>query len=535
MARNTKLGLIGVMPQSEYLRKIEQTNYQEDYDEYEIYARNLLADFRPDDTFLESDQSRNPSDRNSGVGSKERLTMRYEGSRSGISPDLPDGTFLDHEFMEKDPRGTSNIPDFNKERKQREARGRFIKFSNDDDKSIPESSIHPAKMVSLIRNTQQQFKDRYANFDESFDNFHNGSARQRGEVSSVVLTEHDGTIIDLSKANYKHRVDPVNLLSNRVPGIPRLTEPDHRVKISKYGNVRPIMDIGSNNWSENRNNSNLDHKPTTNISGELINKTVAAMILNVEAQQKNKKESALGTKFEDSNVMKNKQTKKSINPDDITKVILVGLNSQSQTKCANTEFFSNDVNNRELNYKSNVRNSMNNVKINHHMASSIVQATKTKNNKKENDLRESIIKSSIDHYNDVEGINRKNNNTVDNTLNNSSLNTHYIEDSKNVKIYSNIKPTTKLSNIENINFEQYKTTSYNNTNKQRNNLAKNTSVSDFENDVTMEEFSLPGRKKQEEANYHRQQLEFGDMIQEDSNGKVDIKDMMLEILKDLKD
>ena len=537
MSRSYTLGPTGIIPNDEYLRKIEENNIPEDPYAYEKYIRKQLVDYRPDDAFFESDQTRDPSDRGSGVGSTERINLRYEGTRTGISPDLPDGTFLDHEFTERDPRGTQNMPDFAAARNQREARGKFINFYNDNDYSVPETGINPVQMVSLVRGAQKQFKDRYRNFDESFDSWHNGSPAQRGNKSVVSMTTHDGTVMDLATVPYKHRIDPVNLLSNRVPGIPRWTEPDHRVKVSKFGQVRPVMDIGANSWNENRNNSYLDHAIPVEINGTMINRMLANMILDIEGQRMSKQAAAQGADYSESEIMQIRDARKVLNPDDVLKLIAIGLSSQTQMANAHTQFYGNEANNINKQHVLDVRNMLGETKINHDMAASMLQCNRVLGPKEQKDLRKSVIESGTHHRHMIRQNNEKNKaNKVYNTLVRESMDTRHIEESRGIKLYSTIKPINNSYRLDDIACESYKRSSRTNENVNRRSAAgKNKTVDDIENDVDMSEFSLPGRKEQITSDPKKYkgrsiQSDYGDTQRDDSVSKIDMHDALSAML-----
>lgn len=541
MSRSFTLGPVGLIPESEYLRKIEENNIPDEINDYEAYLRKQLVDFRPDAPFFESDQIRDPSDRGSGVGSRERLSLRHNGTRSGVAPDLPDGTFLDHEFMERDVRGTQNLPNMKEDRKQREARGKFIKFSNDNDYSVPETGINPVQMVSLIRGTQQQIKDRFANFEESFDNFHNGSSRQRGDTSTVALVTHDGTIVDLASVAYKHRMDPVNLLSNRVPGMPRYTEPDHRVKVSKYGQVRPVMDLNANSWNENRNNSYLDHKTPIPFNGQLLNRALAIMILDIEGQRSTKQIAAQGVDYSESEVTQLRDSRQVVNPSDVFKLIAMGLASQTQTTAAHQQYFSGPANNRQINVKSDIREALlAGGKINHHQAASMVQATRTLGPQQQKDLRDLVIDAGARVRHDLEQSTRKPTNKTSNTLIRDSLDTRHLEESKGVKMYSNVQPVAPMTKLTAVDYESYKKSSAVLKNGSRAISAKHVDVRTTENDVNMEEFALPDRKKQQSSSHgsyggRSLQADFGDMDKNESISKLDMKHKKVSNVDDIQD
>ena len=149
----TLQGKYGDIPDNIILRKNEATCLREDPFTMEKHMRNILRDYSPDRPYMESDEPRSGGydprtgeTRGGGSWSKERLSLRGIGRRSYSESNLPDGTFLDHigGGLEKDPRSISSDPNFREYDKQRRFRGRYVKFTNDNDMSVPESGIHPA-------------------------------------------------------------------------------------------------------------------------------------------------------------------------------------------------------------------------------------------------------------------------------------------------------------------------------------------------------------------------------------------------------
>jgi hypothetical protein len=537
MSRSFTLsGQAGTIPYDEYLRKIQHTDLKEDPDQYEKYLRKQLVDFRPDDPFFESDQTRDPNDRGSGFGSRERLSLRYSGARSEEDPYLPDGTFLDHEFMERDPRGTQNLPDFaGNGRRQQMARAGLIKFYNDDDHSVPETGINPVQMVSLIRGAQQQFKDRWRNFEESMDSWHNGSAALRGDRSTVAMVTQDGTIVNLADATAEQRQDPVNLLSNRTPALLRSSAPDHRVKISKYGQIKPVMDMNSNEWNTNRYNSYLDHQIPIEVNGQLVNRGLAMLILDLEGQRATKQVVAHGTDYDDSHGNLLREMQQKINPEDLYKMIMIGMTSHSQDKTAHEEFYDGAMMVRNSKFKGDVRKLLNAGEINHDIANSMMQSNRAVNKKQRSDLREEIHTSAADH-----GLYQTNKNRpasvrhTRNTLVRESLDTRMIETQRETKTYGAIKPAENYNPHEKLDFEKYaqssKTTQHRKMNARK---MKNRSVNDTVDDVDMGEFALPGARHVRDSSTYmgrKTTSDYGDMLRHDSDDAASLHDTLYQMV-----
>ena len=515
MSRSHKIGNYGVIPADEYLRKIQSSSVIEDPDAYENYIRSNLADFRPDAPFFESDQIRNPNDRGSGFGSGERLSLRHSGGRTEAHPYLPDGTFLDYEFTQRDPRGTQNMPDFNAERKQREARSRFVNFKNDNDYSVPETGVNPVQMVSQMRGLQGQLKDRLAIFDDSMGGWHNGGVGNRGDSSLLKLTTEDGTIVNLADATYQERQDPVSLLSNRTPAMLRYTNPDHRVKVSRYGKIKPMLDINSNEWSTNRNNAYLDHSIPVQINGQMVNRTLGMLILDLEGQRTTKQAVAQGTNYGDSEVLQIRDSQKNIDAGDLYKLIALGM--QSQPNAAEPIINNNRIKNEQL----NITNSLHSVKIAHAVANSMMQINKIPAVNKAKDIREAVSTSAADYGVYATSNTKESSKHVKDTLLRESFDTRHIEATLETKLYGNILPSKNYNPHSKLDFEEYTKNSKNMDIRYKNlNGAKNTTVDDTNFDIEMNEFDLPGRKKKSRPRNNGRSLISG-------NGYVDFSDSVV--------
>jgi len=538
MSRSYTLGPTGTIPYDEYFRKIQSANMYEEPDQYETYIRGELADFRPDAPYLESDQTRDPNDRGSGFGSRERLNLRYSGARSEEDPYLPDGTFLDHEFMERDPRGTQNLPDFSAYRAQMEARGKFIKFYNDEDYSVPESGVNPVQMVQKIRSLQADFKNRFKNFEESKDSWHNGGgARKLGDRRAQALVTSDGTILDLADATARQREDPVSLLSNINPALLRLTSPDHRIKIARYGSIRAMQDIGHNNWGTNRNNSYMDHQIPVELNGQMVNRMLATVILDIEGQRLTKQAVAQGVDYDDSLVNQMREAKMYVPPEDLYKMIKVGLTSQTGAKSANEMYFEGMTVRRFAKKDKNIRTALNNTELNHHIIESMVQANRTLGPQQSADLREEIQQSAADYGLYFTDKNRESSVLfTKDRLHRESLDTRHIEETLDTKNYGGLKPSNNYNPQQFLDFEKFaKESRTGMTRAEARNRARNTRVDDFENEAEMREFALPGRKMQASEDTHRGtslRSEFGD-IQQVDEAEIDIHSTLNSMLRGL--
>jgi hypothetical protein len=430
--RNVLVGQYGTIPDDIYLRKIETTNEYLDPSEVNNYMRNQLSDFRPDAPTFASDLPRSANDLGGGTHGRERLNLLHSGARSTEEPYLPEGSFIDHEFLERDPRGTENLPNFAEHKRQRVERGVFLKKHNDDDYTITETGINPNTMSRLIRGSQNEFKDRYQNFTESYGSMATVSTFPAQKTSTIPLVTHDGTIINVADAPAHVRSDAVNRISNNLPGVMRLNTPDHRVKVSKYGMVRPILEWGANDWRKNRQQGEIGHD-VVDYGGQLINRGLANLIYDIESQRKAKQETN-GVNFTDGFINKNK-TQQVIDPKKIQELMNI----------TNISHFMNNSNENNINSKMNmknvdVRNIMNKSDLSLDMANSIAQVNKVQYKKTDNlTVRENVLDSMAKHQLDVLNKKQMGVKKVLNTLNSESIDNRYKEESKKTKNYGMVK------------------------------------------------------------------------------------------------
>jgi hypothetical protein len=452
-------GAYGEIPNDIYLRKIQQTPYQEDPDQIEKHIRDLLIDFRQDDPWLASDLPRDPNDRGSGPHSTQFLNLRHFGVFGDESdPYLPDGTFTDHEFMERDPRGIATDPDMRKHMEQQYARSAFIKFTNDNDWSVPETGINPVNMVENIKSGMYPFKDRYKNFDESMDSWHNGGIGQSGRVYGITADNFttDGTVKDLADAPQGNRRDAVSMLSDDPTIGFRQSVPDQRFKIAHYGFVRVNQDKNYQNWNNNRGGTFLDHANMAIINGELVNRSLARLIVDLQGQRNIREQVAQGAPFNDSAV--NQQAKRKIDAADIYKIFQMG-GLISQSASANESFEGKRVvkyGNKPMNDQ---RNLAEHVEINHVITSAMEQVVKNIKSKVRegfNDLRDKI---EISNANDGIFVQSKNRRITEKMRSSNQTrnvdDARYIEDQKTTMNYSAIKPMVNRKAYETTEWEDF--------------------------------------------------------------------------------
>jgi hypothetical protein len=253
--KSSIVGSGSYMPESAYLKKMEQTCIFEDPNLMINYMRSTLKDARPDKPLFESDEIR----RNNM--STDRLNLRHYGKRVPTLPDLPDGTFLDFDGLDRDPRGTALEPDMREHRKQQEARGKFIKFYKDDDMSVPTKGISEREMIKLKRRPFYEVKERMKIFDESMNGRISGGGamthEQRKNTAECMQVTDDRKPEMRDEMCY-NRANYINDLSNNTSiGWRRTT--DHRFQVAQYGMIRKGGDPNKANALKNRSNTFIEH------------------------------------------------------------------------------------------------------------------------------------------------------------------------------------------------------------------------------------------------------------------------------------
>lgn len=239
----------GSMPDYILLSKMERTNIKEDPENMNNYQRSILKDTSTDAPYMESDHPRDMSQY-----SKSVLNLRDGGSRGDTLPFLDDGTFLDWEFLEGDPRSIMYQPDMRKAAEQSQVRAKYIPYAPDADNSLPESGLAPTLMNENIRKSQHQVGDRMKWFSTSFDSWTTGGRAFNSEkiditnsVAKQISDSRDPTNMDLSQLNYS---SDARLAQNML----RLgweSVGDHKIKISRYG-LLPRHDKIDVDWEKNR-------------------------------------------------------------------------------------------------------------------------------------------------------------------------------------------------------------------------------------------------------------------------------------------
>jgi hypothetical protein len=249
----------GEIPQEIIDKKYEQTIVYESPDLVNNYFRETLRDQSadPDNTFASGGKRNNGgySEEEIALAKKQGidlpkissspsvlqstvLNIRSNGGRSQIQPRHSEAFF---ELTGADPRGHSNLPDFNKIalHSRIRAKDRELNFSNDDDYTVTESARHPAKVSSDKKMAINAAKQKLQIFNESETSWgaNSGnlvkSSKTKSDVDRVLL---DGNTLDITDQSIENRRSNVTTFSNALPGGWHQVT-DHKVATGKYTKV----------------------------------------------------------------------------------------------------------------------------------------------------------------------------------------------------------------------------------------------------------------------------------------------------------
>lgn len=311
--KSSIVGSGSLMSESAYLAKMEQTCIFESPTMLDDYMRSSLKDIRPDKPLFEGDQTR----RNNF--SEDRLNLRHHGKRVATEPYLPDGTFLDFDGLNPDSRGASAMgPDMKLHRKQQEARGKFVKYYDDGDYSVPGEGINQATMIKLKKGAFYDVKDRLKIFDESMNSFHNGGTAQvKKKTTGECMQEFDGRNPEMRDEVCYNRANLTNDLSNNTSiGWRRTT--DNHFQVAKYGMVRKTQNPNTNNYLKNRSNAQVEHDVLVSWRDQNTAKSVTVKMVDLAKRKHTSMKNGENTLFSKSEQSKNRHRK--LTPADLVMV-----------------------------------------------------------------------------------------------------------------------------------------------------------------------------------------------------------------------
>lgn len=224
---STTTGDIGYEP---YLAKLERSQIYEPRGQLDIDRRTILMDRTPDEPLFESDF---PSERQY---SKQALGLRSDMTRGkpGLRVYLPEGTFLDHEFMERETRDQGDNPDFKNFTVHSRVRAGGHRFGTDEPLATNEQELAGMKLIRQRAQSMKDARGRLKVFSTSKDGMAAGRSMVMTPDSRPRHHTHDGTLVDSNTSQiYK---DATGLIDARTH-VSWLTEQDADFKVAKYGQI----------------------------------------------------------------------------------------------------------------------------------------------------------------------------------------------------------------------------------------------------------------------------------------------------------
>ena len=311
MSRHSIVGSGSLMTEDMYLKKYEATCLYEDPEQLNNHYRNTLKDMRCDKPFFESDMPRRDN------YSKDRLNLRYGGRRDNTEPYMAEGSFIDYEFTLKDARGIVTDPDMKKYKLQSESRGKFIKYHNDEDNSVPSTGWNPIHVLKDIADQFYNVKSRIKIFDESKDGRHNGGVNKNELTSTAAcLQDNDYKAPIMRDEMCYNRTGYLNDLSNNTSiGWRRTT--DHVFQIAKYGQIRSNAPLSEQKWSKNRSNTFLDHDVLLSWQDQNIPKSLSIKMIDMSKKKYNDIENGKSAIFSEGRASQTCRTRK-LNANDLS-------------------------------------------------------------------------------------------------------------------------------------------------------------------------------------------------------------------------
>lgn len=228
--RGGMAGRVGDIGYEPILAKLERSMIYEPAGQVDTDRRSLLIDRGPDECLWEEDFAHERQ------YSRQALNLRQGMTRGepGLMPWLPEGTFMDQEFMGKETRDQGDKPDMKNFRVHSMTRAAGHRFGTDEPLATNEQELSGMK---LIRQRSQSMKDargRLKIFTMSKDGMAAGRTMVIDPDSRVTYYTHDGTLVDSNVSGvYK---DATGLIDARTH-VGWLTEEDADFTVAKYGQI----------------------------------------------------------------------------------------------------------------------------------------------------------------------------------------------------------------------------------------------------------------------------------------------------------
>jgi len=271
-------GNYGSIPESLIRSKYEITRDHFNPETMNNYYRETLKDVRPEKPFFESDQTRR--DNHSG----ERLSLRFSGDRGdGVMPWMPD-QFL--ELTDRDPRGTSDLPNFREAYNQGLARMKYVNFYPDGDPKTNERVKTDMEHNRDKANAFYQVKDRMKWFDTSKDSVAAARNFRRFPGDSLMQAIDPDRVERLTSVPEALR-RPHNSYTTKLSNdtlIGWYSTSDHDFKVANYGPVRSIKQY--NDPNQLLKETVLDSEKLTTFQDQVVSTGLASTMRKISEEQK---------------------------------------------------------------------------------------------------------------------------------------------------------------------------------------------------------------------------------------------------------
>lgn len=449
MPRQSNIANVGTMPFELYMRKYEQTGqYVEEPDQFNNYQRSLLSDFRPDKPYLESDMPRREN------MSESQLNVRYLGTRSQYTPQLPDGTFLDYEFLAPDPRGHTQEANWNKYTEEGIARAQNVKFTSDDDFTLHESPIGGFNMSEKRASMLDEYRQRWKNFHTSKDGWTSGILKPKLNPSQLcnIATEQHNQFMEEGLCYNKTNIVPY--LSNVVP-LGYQTTGDHEFNIASYSQVRSTRSLSEDDWRKNRANTYLDQDYYISYKDNIVPKSVAMTMIDMSQKKYNETQSLRNYKFANS---QETDLRKQNFVADIMKNSAQTIANLPKGPMQETDSYAHGG----RQFVPKIGDSKLKTKLSHELAKTMTSVNRGIGKKDIGDLREDVISTISNQDSNIQGNRARKTDFITRTfwegVDDRKING---EAEKTVFNFKKIKPKvySRTDEIDNLVFDDYKATS----------------------------------------------------------------------------
>jgi hypothetical protein len=429
----------GGIPGDMILQKYSQSDIDDNPDQSLIYfMQGALMDRTIDRPYREEQFHRSVDDPEFGKQSEQYLSLRHTGTRSGASPNLPDGLFMDFDHTRPDPRGTSTLPPLEKLTEQRSARASMIKFYPDASPITTGGERSAYRRVRDNASFFAGFKNRFRNFAESLGAFPVGSG---GFGTPKPITcdkyETDNPVHDLSDACVRSRSDAVTKMSNDPRNAYRHSTTDHRVKSSHNAAVRaPVPKYTSD---DAKYMGTVDHKMVY-FDGKLIRRPLADIMYDLSGRNEQRMFAAQGARYNESHAIGTRRVK--LAPGDLTKLAMMNKNSQPTA-----QNFSNLPARKRHQSNMGEGTDASDLEFSQPVAASLASAARKAKTDAPGDLRDELETSMADYGLYHESQMRKGQKTAptDPTQRDLKKYTHHVEDGKTAQQYGHHKKIAQAS------------------------------------------------------------------------------------------